>query len=82
MPAIAIVDGAKIRMFYRDHTPPHFHAVVGSEEMLIAIASLDVIRGSLPPAVQRRVLEWARQHQAELAANWTKCQNAEPLQRI
>ena len=25
---IAIVDGAKIQMFYDDHTPPHFHVTM------------------------------------------------------
>ena len=82
MPTIAIVDGVKIQMFYNDHTPPHFHAILGANEVLVAIRSLDVIRGSLPPAVQRRVLDWARQHQRELASNWTKCQNGEPPERI
>jgi hypothetical protein len=82
MPTIAVVDGVKIQMFYDDHIPPHFHAVIGGDEMLVAIATLDVIRGSLPPASQRRVLTWARQHQAQLALNWVKCQGAEPPERI
>ncbi|MGH7053502.1 MAG: DUF4160 domain-containing protein [Stellaceae bacterium] len=82
MPTIAVVDGVKIQMFYDDHTPPHFHVAIGGREMLVAIESLDVIRGSLPPAVQHRILVWARQHQGALAANWIKCQNAEPPERI
>ena len=48
MPTIAVVDGVKIQMFYADHTPPHFHASIGGDEVLIAIANLDVIRGSAP----------------------------------
>ena len=82
MPTIAIVDGVKIQMFYDDHTPPHFHAIVSGREVLIAIRSLDVIRGSLPPAKQRRVLAWAREHQGELALNWIRCQGEEPPERI
>ena len=82
MPTIAIVDGVKIQMFYDDHTPPHFHALLGGEEALIAISSLDVIRGSLPPAKLRRVLSWARERQAALALNWVRCQSAEPPNRI
>jgi hypothetical protein len=35
MPTIAIVDGVKIQMFYDDHNPPHFHAIIGGSEMLI-----------------------------------------------
>ena len=45
MPTVAVVDGVKILIFYNDHTPPHFHAVLGENEMLVAIRSLDVIRG-------------------------------------
>jgi hypothetical protein len=82
MPTIAIVDGVKIQMFYDDHTPPHFHGVIGGREVLIAIRSLDVIRGSLPTAKQRHVLAWAREHQGELALNWIKCQDGELPERI
>jgi hypothetical protein len=82
MPTIAIVDGVKIQMFYGDHTPPHFHAIIGGDEILIAIRSLDVIRGSLPPAKLRRVMIWARRHQAALALNWIKCQDDEAPERI
>lgn len=82
MPTIAIVDGVKIRMFYNDHTPPHFHAILGDDEVLIAIRSLDVMRGTLPPAKLRRILAWASEHQGELALNWIKCQDDEPPERI
>ena len=82
MPTIAVVDGVKIQMFYDDHTPPHIHATIGGQEVLIAIRTLDVVRGSLPSAIQRRVMESARQHQGELELNWTRCQRAEPPQRI
>jgi hypothetical protein len=82
MPTIAAVDGVTIRMFYDDHAPPHFHAITGGQEALVAIRTLDVIRGSLPAAIERRVLEWARQHQRELALNWIRCQRAEPPERI
>jgi hypothetical protein len=82
MPTIAIVDGVKIRMFHNDHTPPHFHATLGDDEVLVAIRHLDVIRGSLPPAKLRRVLAWAQDHQGALALNWIKCQDDQTPERI
>jgi hypothetical protein len=82
MPTIAIVDGVKIQMFYNDHAPAHFHAILAGVEVLIAIRSLDVIRGSLPPAKLRRVIEWANEHQGELALNWIRCQDELPPERI
>ena len=32
MPQISFFLGVIIRMFYRDHNPPHFHAVYGDFE--------------------------------------------------
>jgi hypothetical protein len=72
MPTIAIVDGVKIQMFYNDHAPAQFHAILAGEEVLISIADLDVIRGSIPVAKLRRVQQWARNHQGELALNWIR----------
>ena len=82
MPTIAIVDGVKIQMFYNDHTPPHFHAILGGDEVLVAIHSLDVIRGALPSAKLRRVLASANDHQGELAVNWIRCQDDQRPERI
>lgn len=82
MPNIAVVDGVKIQMFYNDHRPAHFHAVLGDDEVLVAIDSLDVIRGSLPPVRLRRVLAWARTHRRELALNWLRCQDEQRPERI
>lgn len=82
MPTIAVVDGVKIQMFFDDHIPPHFHATIGGQEVLIAITTLEVIRGALPPANQRRVLDWAGRHRAELALNWIKCQSGQLPEKI
>jgi hypothetical protein len=82
MPTIALVDGVKVQMFFNDHAPPHFHATLGNDEVLVAIRTLDVIRGSLPPAKLRRMLAWARDHQAALALNWIKCQDDETPERV
>jgi hypothetical protein len=82
MPTIAVVDGIQIRMFYNDHAPAHFHAVLGDEEVLVTIGTLDVMRGSLPPTRLRRVLDWALEKQGALALNWIKCQDGQAPDRI
>ncbi len=56
-----------------------FHAMIGGSEAQIAIRSLKVLRGSLPPAQLRKVLAWAKQHQAELALHWMKAQDEEEI---
>ena len=82
MPTIAVVDGVKIQMFYNDHSPAHFHAILGQDEALISIVSLDVIRERLPHAKLRRVLEWALAKQERLALNWARCQDDQPPERL
>ena len=82
MPMIAIVDGVKILMFYNDHAPPHFHAVIGDDKVLISIRDFGTLEGSLPPAKLRRVLPWARDHQGASVLNWNKCQDEQQPDRI
>jgi hypothetical protein len=49
-------------MFYRDHNPPHFHAVYGEFEGLIDIAKNEIVAGYLPPSVLGLVTEWTALH--------------------
>ena len=37
MPTITIFYGIVIQMFWNDHGPPHFHALYGEDEAVIAI---------------------------------------------
>lgn len=69
-------------MYYRDHGPPHFHARYGSHKALIAIQPLALIEGDMPPRALGLVMEWARQHRAQLQSNWTAAERLEPLVAI
>lgn len=35
-------------MYYRDHAPPHFHAIYGEHEAEIEIETAEMIAGNLP----------------------------------
>lgn len=35
-------------MYFADHNPPHFHAIYGEHEALIAIGDGSVVGGGLP----------------------------------
>ena len=39
MPRISQFYGILIYMYYRDHAPPHFHAIYGDDEALVDIGS-------------------------------------------
>ena len=47
MPTISVFYGIVIQMFWRDHAPPHFHALYAEYEALIDLRNFSVIRGSL-----------------------------------
>lgn len=72
MPQISYFLGVIIRMFYRDHNPPHFHA-------LIDIQKNELLSGHLPPRVLGLVVEWTALHQADLLENWERAKKREPL---
>jgi hypothetical protein len=82
MPTVSIFYGISIRMYYREHEPPHFHAHYAGDDGVIQIDPLAVLSGSLPPRVQGLVLEWAALHQAELREDWALARKGEPLKSI
>lgn len=69
-------------MYYREHGVPHFHALYGGREASIAIDSLEVLRGDLPPRVLRLVKQWASLHREELLKNWDLAEQGKVLESI
>jgi hypothetical protein len=55
VPRISEFYGIVIEMYYGDHPPPHFHARYGGESAKMAIATGEVIAGSLPGRAHRLV---------------------------
>ncbi len=82
MPQISYFLGVVIRMFYRDHNPPHFHAVYSNFEAIIDIEKNELISGFLPPRVLGLVTEWTALHQKELMDNWERARIQESLKSI
>lgn len=82
MPEISRFFGIVIKMFFSDHTPPHFHAFYTEHEVLIDINRLTVFAGSLPPRALGLVIEWATLHQPELLDDWMRARGQQPLERI
>jgi len=66
MPEISRFLGIVIAMYFDEHNPPHFHAVYGNKDAAIAIDSLKVLEGNLPPRILGLVVEWASEHRKEL----------------
>ena len=47
MPTLSVFYGIVIQMFWRDHNPPHFHALYGEHEAVFDLRDLRVLRGTL-----------------------------------
>ena len=53
MPEISRFLGIVIRMYYRDHAPPHFHAEYGDHEITVEIDSNVQCANELSSGVSR-----------------------------
>jgi hypothetical protein len=82
MPTISQFFGIVIQMFWREHAPPHFHALYGEHEALIDIRTLEVIRGRLPRRALSLTIEWINDHRDELMEDRGLCQSKQPPKRI
>ena len=58
MPTIAYFYGIAIRMYLREHPPPHFHAIYAEHDATVDIETGGVIEGWLPKTAARLVKEW------------------------
>lgn len=82
MPAISVFYGIVIRMYYREHPPPHIHVEYGDAAATIAVGDGEVLRGQLPPRAARMVRSWIRQHHDELLDNWRRAEQQMPLLQV
>jgi hypothetical protein len=81
MPEISRFLGIIIAMFYRDHAPPHFHAIYGEYEITVEIES-GIINGRFPKRALTLVFEWLELHRDELLENWRLAEDRRPLNKI
>ncbi len=81
MPEISRFLGIVIAMFYRDHQPPHFHALYGDFEVTVGIED-GVVRGEFPRRALAHVLEWYQLHRDELRQDWELARARRPLRPI
>jgi Domain of unknown function (DUF4160) len=79
VPRISAFYGIAIYMYYRDHAPPHFHAIYGEHEAMVSIETAGVLDGKLPRHARGLVSEWAVAHRDELAHSWELARTGQPL---
>lgn len=69
MPEISRFLGIIIRIFFKDHAPPHFHAEYCDYEISVDIHT-GVVEGKFPKRALKAVLEWYDLHREELLVDW------------
>jgi len=77
MPTISIFFGLIIRMYYKDHQPPHIHVQYQIENAIIDILTGNITEGNLPIRQLRYVQAWVEIHRENLLADWELCRNGE-----
>lgn len=79
MPRISEFYGIAVYLYYKDHNPPHFHAIYGGSEAVIEIRTGAIMEGKLPRRAGKLVSEWCELHRDELLANWALAESQLPL---
>lgn len=74
--------GIVVRIDFREHKPPHFHARYAEAEAAIGIRDLTLLEGELPRRACGLVLEWAAEHRDELFKAWVRARHGEAPGKI
>lgn len=74
MPELSRFFGVVIYMYFKDHVPPHFHAVYQGQEAQVSIETGNIIAGELPNRQTRLVQAWVELHREELIENYHESQ--------
>jgi hypothetical protein len=74
--------GIVIRMFYREHGVPHFHAEHQGQQATFTFDG-ELLAGSIRSNTALRLIkDWAGAHEAELHANWRHMEAGDAMDRI
>ena len=79
MPTISRFFGILIQMYFKDHNPPHFHAIYNEFKAVISINDYSILEGDLPPKALGLIMEWAKSHQKDLLRDWELAKNMKEL---
>lgn len=72
MPTVVELGSIQIRIYPKDHAPPHFHISTTYGEAMVRIVDLTLIKGRLKRADLVRVLDWATKNKGLIEDEWNK----------
>ncbi|MFH1613213.1 MAG: DUF4160 domain-containing protein [bacterium] len=62
MPIIAKFYGILIKMYFKEHGIPHFHAIYGEYNGVFEIETLNMIEGDIPGIVKNNMKEYDKKN--------------------
>lgn len=82
MPVISAFFGIVIRMYYKEHGPPHFHAEHSGDHATFTFDGVLLAGEIRSRRACRHIAAWAVLHRPKLEANWAAMTRGETLERI
>lgn len=74
--------GVLIRMFYREHNPPHFHAEYQGMEGEFDFEGT-MLKGNIKSQTAKQLIrQWAQLHKPELEINWSNIEKKQNINKI
>jgi len=70
LPVISRFYGILIKIYFREHGVPHFHAIYNEHNGVFEIETLNIIEGDLPKKAKSLIIEWAKPYQKDLLEMW------------
>ncbi|OQX98044.1 MAG: hypothetical protein B6I24_06640 [Bacteroidetes bacterium 4572_128] len=78
MPILSKFLGIIIKIFVKDHPPPHFHAKYAEYKCSVNIDNGEVIAGKMPPKQKKELKKWSKKNKKKLLKNWEEAQKGNP----
>jgi hypothetical protein len=81
MPIICRFFGIIIFIYWKDHSPPHFHAKYQDQEITMDIKT-GKINGNISKKAIKLINEWRKKHIDELLNDWDLAESNKILKNI
>jgi Domain of unknown function (DUF4160) len=82
VPTISRFRGMTISMYFKDHSPPHFHVWSQGRAASIRIDPVELLDGRIDRKQFALVKRWANLHRKELEENWQRARARGTLKPI
>jgi len=81
MPEISRFYGIVITMNFKEHNPPHFHAIYQDYEISVDIKT-GLVNGKMSKRALKMIFEWLDLYKDELMEDWNLAQDRKTLLKI